>query len=324
MEEVEIVEVVDAEHVAFSASVGEDFGEAEVRVRRGDFDEEAAVADIGEINTVKIDEILAHHRADGNVAERFKTRDDLVFLILGRGHKIIIAREGAINRELRYNKVMRKFIPDNVKLIPEEAKKVFQGEIWAVYQWSQEMFDGSFETFEMLRRPDTVKILPIVTAEEARELGFKAKATDGRDDSGGVDTSGEMRLIVTKQEQPRKDCFYDYPGGRMDEEDADELVAAKRELREETGLSFRNWKLIKVEQPFSKIDWLVYTFLATGLLGRTEQSLDAGEKIEVQAMSFEEVRQLIADGEARYMQIKELDERVRLDEVMDLPELYKY
>ena len=214
---------------------------------------------------------------------------------------------------------MRRFVPENVKLIPEEAEKVFQGKIWAVYQWPQKMFDGSFETFEMLRRADTVKIIPVATAAEAHELGFAAGVAD--DESGDL---GGMQLIVTKQEQPRKDCFYDYPGGRMDEEDADELAAAKRELLEETGLSFRNWKLIKVEQPFSKIDWLVYTFLATGLEGPVSQNLDAGEKIEVEAMGFEEVRRLMESGEARYMRFKELSERVQLEEVLDLPELYKY
>ena len=220
---------------------------------------------------------------------------------------------------------MRRFVPENVKLIPEEAEKVFQGKIWAVYQWPQKMFDGSFETFEMLRRADTVKIIPVVTAAEAQELGFATEAADDEGGENGVaDTNGEMRLIVTKQEQPRKDCFYDYPGGRMDEEDADELAAAKRELLEETGLSFRNWKLIKVEQPFSKIDWLVYTFLATGLEGHVSQNLDAGEKIEVEAMGFEEVRRLMESGEARYMRFKELSERVQLEEVLDLPELYKY
>lgn len=219
---------------------------------------------------------------------------------------------------------MRKFVPKNAKLIPEEAEKVFQGKIYAVYQWPQEMFDGSFETFEMLRRPDTVKILPIVTAEEARELGFGAGVNGEDDTDPGAAETGEPRLIVTKQEQPRKDCFYDYPGGRMDEGDADELAAAKRELREETGLSFRNWKLIKVEQPFNKIDWLVYTFLATGLEGRGEQNLDAGEKIEVEAMTFDEVKRLIESEDARYMRFKELSERVRLEEVMDLPEIYKY
>lgn len=206
---------------------------------------------------------------------------------------------------------MRKFVPKTAKLIPEEAEKVFQGKIYGVYQWPQKMFDGSFETFEMLRRPDTVKIIPIVTAEEARRLGFAAE-----DD--------EKRLIVTRQEQPRKDCFYDYPGGRMDETDADELSAAKRELLEETGLSFRNWKLVQVEQPFNKIDWLVYTFVATGLLERTEQKLDAGEKIEVMAMSFAEVKRLEQSDEARYMRFKELSSQVRLDNIEEAPELYKY
>lgn len=204
---------------------------------------------------------------------------------------------------------MRKYIPERAKLIPEEAERVFEGKIYEVYQWPQKMFDGSFETFEMLRRPDTVKIIPIVTAEEARKLGF------------GAD---EPQLIVTKQEQPRKDCFYDYPGGRMDEEDADELVAAKRELLEETGLSFQNWKLVKVEQPFNKIDWLVYTFVATGLLGQTEQSLDAGEKIEVVAMGLDEVKQLSEKEEARYMRFKELSSRLQLDSITEMPELYKY
>lgn len=200
-------------------------------------------------------------------------------------------------------------MPENAKLIPEEAERVFKGKIYEVYQWPQKMFDGSFETFEMLRRPDTVKIIPIVTAEEARRLGFEAD---------------EPQLIVTKQEQPRKDCFYDYPGGRMDEEDADELAAAKRELLEETGLSFRNWKLVKVEQPFNKIDWLVYTFVATGLLGRTEQSLDAGEKIEVVAMGLDEVKRLSEKEEARYMRFKELSDRVQLNGITEMPALYKY
>lgn len=200
-------------------------------------------------------------------------------------------------------------MPENAKLIPEEAERVFKGKIYEVYQWPQKMFDGSFETFEMLRRPDTVKIIPIVTAEEARRLRFKAE---------------EPQLIVTKQEQPRKDCFYDYPGGRMDEEDADELAAAKRELLEETGLSFQNWKLVKVEQPFNKIDWLVYTFVATGLLGRTEQSLDAGEKIEVVAMGLDEVKRLSEKEEARYMRFKELSDRVQLGGIAEMPALYKY
>lgn len=189
------------------------------------------------------------------------------------------------------------------------------------------MFDGSYETFEMLRRADTVKILAILTEDEAKQLEKQLAHTTeapAAAPSLTISPTPGPKLIVTKQEQPRKDLFYDYPGGRTDPEDPDELAAAKRELLEETGLSFRNWKLIKVEQPFNKIDWLVYTFIATGLESIANQSLDAGEKIEVEAMTFPEVKQLILSDDARYMRFKELSDRINLDDLSDLPALYAY
>lgn len=45
--------------------------------------------------------------------------------------------------------------------IPSEATKVFDGVIFDVYQWQQKMFDGSIETFEMLKRVSTVGIIAI-------------------------------------------------------------------------------------------------------------------------------------------------------------------
>ncbi|KKP89624.1 MAG: NUDIX hydrolase [Candidatus Moranbacteria bacterium GW2011_GWC2_37_73] len=33
--------------------------------------------------------------------------------------------------------------PKSTQLIPEHAKKVFSGTFFDVYQWEQEMFDGS-------------------------------------------------------------------------------------------------------------------------------------------------------------------------------------
>lgn len=194
-------------------------------------------------------------------------------------------------------------------MVPKEAKKVFSGVIYDVYQWPQEMFDGSFQTFEMLGRPDTVKTLVVLTEEEARKLR-----------NAQVSSEVGPKLVVTKQEQPRKDCFYDYPGGRMDAEDADELVAAKRELLEETGLKMRDWKLIRVKQPFNKTDWLVYTFLATGLEAQVEQSLDAGEKIELVAMSFDEAVALAKTPESRFLE----EEYNSLEKLQAMPELYKY
>ena len=48
--------------------------------------------------------------------------------------------------------------------IPKDAKLVFKGKLFDVYQWQQERFDGSFATYERLRRRPSVTIIPITTA----------------------------------------------------------------------------------------------------------------------------------------------------------------
>lgn len=213
---------------------------------------------------------------------------------------------------------MRKYVPDGAKLLPKEAKKVFSGVISEVYQWPQELFDGTTATFEMIKRPDTVKIVAVLTPEEVKVAGLETMRVEG------VATSDKdearAKVVITKQEQPRKDVFYDIPGGRVDEEDESELAAAKRELYEETGLKMRNWKLITAVQPFNKIDWIIYTFVATGLVEKGEQSLDGGERIEVMAISFEDLLRLENAPEARYLEAGARS----LEELMEKPGLYEY
>ena len=46
--------------------------------------------------------------------------------------------------------------------LPPNAKKVFSGLIWDVYQWPQKMFDGATHTFECLKRVNTAVIIPVV------------------------------------------------------------------------------------------------------------------------------------------------------------------
>lgn len=230
---------------------------------------------------------------------------------------------------------MRKYVPDGAKLLPKEAKKVFSGVISEVYQWPQELFDGTTATFEMIKRPDTVKIVAVLTPEEMKVAGLETmkagesaeedvlsvgEAGDSSTRGGDAESEAEAKVVITKQEQPRKDVFYDIPGGRVDEEDESELAAAKRELYEETGLKMRNWKLITAVQPFNKIDWIVYTFVATGLIEKSEQSLDGGERIEVMAISFEDLRRLENAPEARYLEAGARS----LEELLGKPGLYEY
>lgn len=207
--------------------------------------------------------------------------------------------------------MMRKYIPEWASRIPEEAKCVFSGEIYDVYQWPQEMYDGTTATFEMLRRADTVKIIAVLTPEEQARLNNVVKIT----------TSTEDRIVITKQKQPRKDWFYDYPGGRVDTGDADELAGAKRELLEEAGLEFANWRLVDVKQPFNKIDWLVYTFVASGLVQQTEQNLDSGELIEVELATIPEIQELAKSKDSQYLRFKYFDKLSSVAELLELPEL---
>lgn len=151
--------------------------------------------------------------------------------------------------------------------IPPDAKRVFKGVMFEVYQWEQAMFDGSKETFEKLRRPDTVVAFPVLP--------------DGR-------------IIMTEQEQPGKPFFIAAPGGRVD--DGEEVLAAvQRELMEETGYQAAEFILWTAGQPASKIDWAVYTFVAKGLKKVGDQELDAGERIKLKIVTLDELLALATD-----------------------------
>lgn len=168
--------------------------------------------------------------------------------------------------------------------ISPRAKKVFDGKIFDVYQWEQEMFDGTTETFEMLKRPDTMQVIPIV---------------DGK-------------IIIAKEEQPHKGLFFSLAGGRR-EEGEEALEAAKRELLEETGYVSDNWELYKIYEPVVKLEWSIYTYIARDCVKQSEPSLDAGERIELVHLDFDEFVDWISRGEIRSQELSCDVLRMRLE-----------
>jgi ADP-ribose pyrophosphatase len=143
--------------------------------------------------------------------------------------------------------------------IPDSAKLVFKGVMFDTYQWEQEMFDGSFETFEMLKRPDTVQI---------------------------ITTNGD-KVIIAEESQPTKKNFLTLLGGRVDHGE-DALTAAKRELMEEAGIESDSWELLRVEEPYHKMDWRIHLFIAKNCQVTGQPKLDSGEKIEIISLGFDE------------------------------------
>jgi ADP-ribose pyrophosphatase len=150
--------------------------------------------------------------------------------------------------------------------IPSQAKLVFKGTIFSVYHWDQEMYDGSTETFEMLKRNNTIQII----------------AT--RDD----------KILMSRQSQPHKEDYLSLYGGRADEGE-DPLVTAKRELLEESGLASEDWELYKVVSPVTKIDWEIYYFIARDCKKIADPHLDPGEKIEQIEVTFDEFQKFVEE-----------------------------
>lgn len=187
-----------------------------------------------------------------------------------------------------------KTLPPSNALIPDDAVMVFEGQIYDVYQWPQQMFDGTVKTFEMLKRPDTLQVIVV-----------KGK-----------------QILLVNDEQPGRSPRRHFPGGRLDAGE-EWLEGAQRELREEAGLQCADWRLLDVQQPIIKIEWFTPIFLATNITSEGPQQLDeGGERITLEWSDFDDVREQVLSGREQMMQyLVPFFNRVRsLDELLSLPE----
>jgi ADP-ribose pyrophosphatase len=177
--------------------------------------------------------------------------------------------------------------PESNQPMPRDAKKVFNGIIFDVWQWEQELFDGRKVLFEKLKRPDTAVVFPVL-------------------DNG--------QIVLIEEEQPGKKASLGAIGGRI--EDGEDVVGAvKRELLEESGYSTESLVLWDAKHPTSKIDWVIYTFIAKGIKQVSDISLDGGEKIKLKPVSFEEFVELASNPSFAEEQIINFVLVARLDPV---------
>lgn len=175
--------------------------------------------------------------------------------------------------------------------IPPHAKKVFDGIIFDIYQWEQELFDGTVTTFEAARRAYAVSIIPVVND----------------------------KIVIIHEEQPNRPANTGFPGGHIDAGE-DPFTAAARELLEETGMTFKNLKLVMVEDIGGhKTDWYCYRFIATELIEQGEQRQDGGERITVELVSFDTAKELAENN--IYMSHMLMEGVETLDGLLSLPEL---
>lgn len=170
--------------------------------------------------------------------------------------------------------------------LPEHAEKVFQGKIFSVYQWEQQLYDGTTTIFEKVARADAASVIAVTP---------------------------EGKIVLTEQEQPSLKPFWGTVGGVVDPGET-HLEAATRELREEAGMEaeqIEHWFSI---QPVTKIEWTCAYFVARNCRVVAAQRLDAGEKITLHEVSFDEFIEIACREDFRDKELTTMVLRARLDE----------
>jgi 8-oxo-dGTP pyrophosphatase MutT (NUDIX family) len=109
----------------------------------------------------------------------------------------------------------------------------------------------------------------------------------------------EQEVVVIRQyRHGARKVILEFPGGAMDNEDESPMVAARRELLEETGYSSDNFIQVGCISPNPANQTnLIYSFLALDAERVGGQELDITEEIEVFLRPLEEVIEMAKNGE---------------------------
>lgn len=113
---------------------------------------------------------------------------------------------------------------------------------------------------------------------------------------GILAVEGEYVYLVGQYRYPLDRYSWEIPEGGCPEGE-DPLVAAQRELEEETGLRAARWKKLgEAHLSNSVTDELAIWFLATGLT-QGEHSPEGTEQLSVRRVTFEQVLEMVLRGE---------------------------
>ncbi len=116
-----------------------------------------------------------------------------------------------------------------------------------------------------------------------------------------VPITEDNKVILIKQYRPGTDSIcIEIPGGMADLGE-DPIVAAKRELAEETGYSSSEFQLLKTVSGNPAIqNNFVHCYIAKGVKKSGDQNLDEDEKIEILEKSMPDVIKMLENGEIHH------------------------
>lgn len=151
-----------------------------------------------------------------------------------------------------------------------DSKEVYHGPLLHVFHDTVELPNGKESGRDLIRHIGAVAILPVTDKNE-------------------IYIEHQFRYPLGKE-------IIEIPAGKLDSKDEDPLEAAKRELREETGITAKNWKLLGLYHPAAAYsDEKIYMYVATDLsIGKTD--LDEDEFLTVEKVPLEKLVDMVMDG----------------------------
>lgn len=177
-------------------------------------------------------------------------------------------------------------IVNKYKPIPREAKKMFQGEKYSVWQWEQKLYDGSTATFEGIKRADTVQVFGVLP---------------------------DNRIILVDDLQPHRDAVITPAGGAVEEGEGP-AEAGKREFLEETGYEVGTLVPWYSYRPGATTESTIHVYIGRDLKNTGKQSLEPGENIKVIKYTFNEFIALGGDVNVRDLVLRIILLEAQLDD----------
>lgn len=157
----------------------------------------------------------------------------------------------------------------HLKEIRIDGEIAYEGSLLKIHRDQVKLPDGSTSAREYIRHPGAVVIIPLL-------------------DDGRV-------LLERQFRYPNNQVFIELPAGKIDPNE-DPLACAKRELREETGYSAKEWQFVcTIHNAIAYSDEHLDIFLAKGLVAGDVQ-LDEGEFVELITTTPGEMLQWVREG----------------------------
>ena len=158
----------------------------------------------------------------------------------------------------------------NMKETLLTKEDIYDGVILHVEKWQAQLPNGAIGVREMIRHVGASAVVPV-------------------DEEGNV-------YMVRQYRSPIGRHTLEIPAGKLESKSEDRLEAAKRELKEETGLEASEWvKLVDVTPAAAYTDEVISVYLARGLT-MGEAHPDEDEFLNVIKMPLDELCEWAATG----------------------------